>query len=169
MLADELAAYAPREEPPRPFQADVRAFYDQTPVQRSTAGDFDDEAADEMLAAIRERGQGLDIAGLPQRRLLANWGLLAENTGCPTVAGTLLLGAAPQRFLPHAYVSALSIPGSDIATPPMDQKRIEGGRSICSWAPSASWSSTCCAGIAFAAWSRKWSRSCRRRRCGKCW
>ena len=118
--------HASREELLRLFQTDARVFYDETPVQRSTAGDLDDEAADEMLAAIRERGQGLDIAGLPQRRLLANWGLLAENTGCPTVAGTLLLGSAPQRFLPHAYVSALRIPGSDIATPPMDQKRIEG-------------------------------------------
>ena len=104
----------------------TRAFYDETPMQRSTAADLDDDAADEMLEAIGEQGRGLVIAGLPQRRLLANWGLLAENTGCLTVAGMLLLGAAPQRFLPHAYISALRIPGTEIATPPMDQKRIEG-------------------------------------------
>ena len=106
--------------------ADARTFYDETPVQRSTAADLDHEAAEEMLAAIRERSQGLDIAGMPQERLLANWGLLAESSGCPTVAGALLLGTAPQRFLPHAYVSALRIPGTEIATPPLDQKRIEG-------------------------------------------
>ena len=106
--------------------ADARTFYDETPVQRSTAADLDHEAAEEMLAAIRERSQGLDIAGMPQERLLANWGLLAESSGCPTVAGALLLGMAPQRFLPHAYVSALRIPGTEIATPPLDQKRIEG-------------------------------------------
>ena len=88
--------------------ADARTFYDQTPVQRSTAADLDHEAAEEKLAAIRERSQGLDIAGMPRERLLANWGLLAESSGCPTVAGALLLGMAPQRFLPHAYVSALS-------------------------------------------------------------
>ena len=106
--------------------ADARTFYDETPVQRSTAADLDHEAAEEMLAAIRERSQGLDIAGMPRERLLANWGLLDESTGCPTVAGALLLGTAPQRFLPHAYVSALRIPGTEIATPPLDQKRIEG-------------------------------------------
>ena len=62
--------------------ADARTFYDETPVQRSTAADLDHEAAEEMLAAIRERSQGLDIAGMPQERLLANWGLLAESSGC---------------------------------------------------------------------------------------
>ena len=118
--------HASREELLRLFQADARVFYDETPVQRSTVADLDNEAADEMLAAIREQGQGLAIAGLPQQRLLANWGLLAESPSRPTVAGMLLLGGAPQRFLPHAYVSALRIPGTDIATPPMDQKRIEG-------------------------------------------
>lgn len=118
--------HASREELLRLFQADARAFYDETPMQRSAAADLDDEAADEMLQAIGEQGRGLAIAGLPQRRLLANWGLLAENTDCPTVAGMILLGAAPQRFLPHAYISALRIPGTEIATPPLDQKRIDG-------------------------------------------
>ena len=118
--------HASREELLRLFQADARAFYDETPMQRSAAADLDDEAADEMLQAIGEQGRGLAIAGLPQRRLLANWGLLAENTDCPTVAGLILLGAAPQRFLPHAYISALRIPSTEIATPPLDQKRIDG-------------------------------------------
>jgi len=70
-------------------------FYDQTPVNESTAPDLDDDAAVEMLAAIGERGHELAIAGLPQQRLFANWGLLAEDTGCPTVAGTLLLVTLP--------------------------------------------------------------------------
>ena len=117
---------ASREELLRLFQADARVFYDETPVQRSAVADLDDGAADEMLAAIREQNQGLAIAGLPRQRLLANWGLLAEDADSLTVAGTLLLGGAPQRFLPHAYISALRIPGTEIATPPMDQKRIDG-------------------------------------------
>ena len=117
---------ASREELLRLFQADARVFYDETPVQRSAVADLDDGAADEMLAAIREQNQGLAIAGLPRQRLLANWGLLAEDTDSLTVTGALLLGGAPQRFLPHAYISALRIPGTEIATPPMDQKRIDG-------------------------------------------
>lgn len=48
-------------------------FYDQTPVNESTAADLDDDAADEMLAAIGERGHELAIAGLPQ--------LVREHTG----------------------------------------------------------------------------------------
>ena len=79
-----------------------------------------------MLEAIQD--QGLDISGIPRDRLLHNWGLIddAEREERLTGAGVLLLARAPQRFFPHAYVSALRILGVDIATPPIDQKRIEG-------------------------------------------
>ena len=79
-----------------------------------------------MLEAIQD--QGLDVSGIPRDRLLRNWGLIDDADGEDrlTVAGVLLLARSPQRFFPHAYVSALRIPGTDIATPPIDQKRIEG-------------------------------------------
>ena len=79
-----------------------------------------------MLEAILD--QGLDVSGIPRDRLLRNWGLIDDADGeyRLTVAGVLLLARSPQRFFPHVYVSALRIPGVDIATPPIDQKRIEG-------------------------------------------
>ena len=118
--------HASRGELLRLFQSSESLFYDETPVGRSVPGDRDEDATDEMLEAIQD--QGLDISGIPRRRLLRNWGLVddAEGDDRLTVAGVLLLARAPQRFLPHAYASALRIPGVDIATPPIDQKRIEG-------------------------------------------
>ncbi|HHH41564.1 MAG TPA: transcriptional regulator, partial [Chloroflexi bacterium] len=44
----------------------------------------------------------------------------------PTVAGLLLFGREPQRFLPYAYVTAARIPGEDPSGEPSDRKRIEG-------------------------------------------
>ena len=120
--------HASREELLRLFQSSESLFYDENPVRRSTPDDLDEGAADEMLEAIRD--QGLDVSGVPRDRLLCNWGLIAAADGSEedrlTVAGLLVLGRAPQRFLPHSYVSALRIPGRDVATPPIDQKRIEG-------------------------------------------
>ena len=117
--------YPSRGELLRLFQAGENLFYDETPVGRSTLSDRDESATDEMLEAIQD--QGLDLSGIPRDRLLRNWGLIDDDGGDRlTVAGVLLLARAPQRFFPHAYVSALRIPGVDIATPPIDQKRIEG-------------------------------------------
>lgn len=117
--------HASRGELLRLFQASESLFYDETPVRRSTPSDRDESATDEMLEAIQELG--LDLSGIPRDRLLRNWGLIDDDGGDRlTVAGVLLLARAPQRFFPHAYVSALRIAGVDISTPPIDQKRIEG-------------------------------------------
>ena len=118
--------HASREELLRLFQSSESLFYDENPVRRSTPDDLDEGAADEMLEAIRD--QGLDVSGVPRDRLLRNWGLVAATGGQDrlTVAGLLVLGRTPQRFLPHACVSALRIPGRDVSIPPIDQKRIEG-------------------------------------------
>ena len=118
--------YPSRGELLRLFQSGESLFYDETPVRRSTPSDRDESATDEMLEAIQELG--LDLSGIPRDRLLRNWGLIDDAQGEDrlTIAGVLLLARAPQRFFPHAYVSALRIPGVDISTPPIDQKRIEG-------------------------------------------
>ena len=117
--------HASRGELLRLFQASESLFYDETTVRRSTPSDREESATDEMLEAIQELG--LDLSGIPRDRLLRNWGLIDDDGGDRlTVAGVLLLARAPQRFFPHAYVSALRIPGVDISTPPIDQKRIEG-------------------------------------------
>ena len=117
--------HASREELLRLFQSSESLFYDETPVRRSAPSDLDEDATEDMLAAIRD--QGLDVSGIPRGRLLHNWGLVADADGEDrlTVAGLLLLARDPQRLFPHACISALRIPGVDISTPPIDQKRIE--------------------------------------------
>ena len=117
---------ASREELLRLFQASGSHFYDESPMVGSSLEDVDREAFQDMLGAIAETG--VPVPGIQAGRLLANWGLTRTVDGreFPTVAGMVLLGHSPQRFLPHAYVSALRIAGTDIATPPSDQKRIEG-------------------------------------------
>ena len=118
--------HASRGELLRLFQSSESLFYDETPVRRSAPSDLDGSSTDEMLEAIQD--QGLDVSGIPPDRLLRNWGLIDDADGEDrlTVAGMLLLARSPRRFFPHAYVSALRIPGVDIATPPIDRKRIEG-------------------------------------------
>jgi len=117
---------ATRQELLRLFQASESLFHDETPVSRSSQEDLNDDALTEMLGAIQE--QGLDLSGIERTRLLYNWGLLRDTNGeaRPTMAGALLLADKPQRFTPHAYISALRIPATDISVPPLDQKRIEG-------------------------------------------
>ncbi len=118
--------HASREELLRLFQATGSHFYDESPVLGSSLADVDQQAFDEMLGAITQ--QGVPVPGIHGERLLENWGLArpVEGVARLTAAGMLLLGREPQRHLPHAYVSALRIGGTDIATPPSDQKRIEG-------------------------------------------
>lgn len=74
------------------------------------------------------QARGLDIAALPADRILHNWHLLMELDGriYPTLSGILFLARHPQEFLPHTYLSALSIPGKDISVDSIDQKHIEG-------------------------------------------
>ena len=118
--------HASQEELLRLFQSSESLFYDEIPMWKSSLDDFEADAVQEMLEAIQD--QGFDLSGMPRDRLLRNWRLVEGDNEQPrgTVAGLLLLGRDPQRFLPHAYLSALRIPGLDISIPPIDQKRIVG-------------------------------------------
>ena len=117
---------ASREELLRLFQATESLYYDETPVLRSQIPDIDERALVDLLENIHS--YGVDIAGIPRERLLRNWRLVREVRGENhlTIAGLLFLARDPQYLLPHAYMSALRIPGTEIANAPIDQKRLEG-------------------------------------------
>jgi ATP-dependent DNA helicase RecG len=106
------------------FQAARSLYYDETILLRSSVADLATGAFDELLREMR----GQEAVGIPPDRLQHNWQLTAgtDSGERPTVAGMLFLGAQPQRFLPHAYISALRIPGSSIDVEPSDRLRIEG-------------------------------------------
>jgi ATP-dependent DNA helicase RecG len=88
--------------------------------------DIDERALVDLLESIQS--YGVDIAGTPRERLLRNWRLVREVRGDNhlTIAGLLFLARDPQYLLPHASMSALRIPGTEIANAPIDQKRLEG-------------------------------------------
>lgn len=113
---------ASRQELLRLFQAVESLFYEETLVLRASIGDLDSQA----FTRFRQR-LGVDLQ-VDDRQLLLNWHLLREYEGSPfpTVAALLLFGREPQGFLPHAYITAARIPGTDSAAAPSDAKRIEG-------------------------------------------
>lgn len=118
---------ASREELLRLFQATESLYYDETPIVLSSSiTDLELQARQDLLELAR--GRGVDVDSIDPEKLLHNWRLLRETNGGShlTLAGVLFLSRNPQYFLPTAYVSALRIPGTEIANEPLDQKRIEG-------------------------------------------
>ncbi len=113
---------ASRQELLRLFQAAESFFYEETLVLQATLTDLDLEAFREFRESV------VGDVSTDDRQLLQNWRLVRAYEGDlhPTVAAILLFGRTPQRFIPHAYVSASRIPGEDTAGEPSDVKRIEG-------------------------------------------
>jgi len=110
---------ASREELLRLFQATQSLYYDETPLPRAGKTDIDFDAVDRCLETTGQAGLKDDI-----ERLLVNWGLVSG--GHPTIAGMLLFGRDPQRFLPFAQINAARFPGSDSANDPSDRKDLAG-------------------------------------------
>ncbi|MFQ5709904.1 MAG: RNA-binding domain-containing protein [bacterium] len=115
-----------REELLRLFQSTASLFYDETPILHSSQADLDDGAMETLFEDVK--AYGIDVAVIGKERILVNWRLIRDIDGekHPTLAGILFLAQYPQKILPHAYISALRIPGSDISVEPRDQKHIEG-------------------------------------------
>lgn len=117
---------ASREELLRLFQATESLYYDETPIMRCRLNDFSAGAMEDFFKIVSRLGYDIDV--IPKDRVLANWHLTEEIKGeiYPTLSGVLLFAINPQKFIPYAYISAIRIPGTDIAIEPSDQKRIEG-------------------------------------------
>ncbi len=117
---------ASRKELLRLFQATESLYYDETPIARSSpVSDLELQARQDLFDLAR--GRGVEVESITPERLLHNWRLLRKANGEShlTIAGVLFLARNPQEFMPTAYVSALRIPGIEIANEPFDQKRIE--------------------------------------------
>ena len=113
---------ASRQELLRLFQAPESFYYEETLILQATLDDLDFRA----FRSFREQVVG--NGDLDDVQLLIRWRLVREFEGIryPTVAALLLFGLNPQRFLPHAYLVAARIPGTDTAGEPADHKRVEG-------------------------------------------
>jgi ATP-dependent DNA helicase RecG len=117
---------ATRQELLRLFQAAESLYYDETPIHRATIDDLDRRAVQTFFEETR--GFSWETAGLSFEQVLINLRLAQAIDGVlrPTLAGILVFGYQPQHFVPHAYISALRIPGTSLANDPSDQKRIDG-------------------------------------------
>ncbi len=117
---------ASREELLRLFQATESLYYDESPVFAASISDVEAQALQDLLELIKSHG--FDVESIEPERVLRNWHLsCATNSGVRlTLAGVLFLARSPQYFLPTTYISALRIPGTEIANAPLDQKRIQG-------------------------------------------
>ncbi len=117
---------ATRQELLRLFQAAESLYYDETPIYRATVDDLDRRAIQSFFEETR--GFSWDLIGLTFEQVLVNLRLAqwVEDVLRPTLAGIVVFGYRPQQFVPHAYISALRIPGISLANDPSDQKRVEG-------------------------------------------
>ncbi len=110
---------ARREELLRLLQSQ-NVHYDELPIEEASMSDLDPEAIDVFLrvaygtAAEARRTQYL--AALQ----------CVDSQGTPTVAGVLLFGREPQRFLPDARISAVRFASTHSRTDFADRREFEG-------------------------------------------
>ncbi|MEW6095290.1 MAG: RNA-binding domain-containing protein [bacterium] len=117
---------ASREELARLFQASGLIHYDMAYVPKTSIDDLNLEKLKEYFLQIR----GIDIDTskeyLPQ--LLVNSSLMTKTntTTFLTVAGVLLFGKFPQKFMPQATITAVKFSGIQMDYDTEDRKEIKG-------------------------------------------
>ena len=105
------------------FQQSGFYHYDGTEVERSSQSSLNQTALDHYF-------QSYDVSYLelePEERisLLKNTDILSENESA-TIAGLLVFGINPQRFLLNASISFAHYLGNELSEDLIDKKNIEG-------------------------------------------
>jgi len=114
---------ASREELLRLFQASGAIHYDLVEVDRAGLTDLDLSRIADYFTRYH-----LSFPEEPEEervRLMANTDILGEQYK-PTVAGLLIFGLAPERFLPASGISFAHFAGTDITEQLIDKKNITG-------------------------------------------
>ncbi|HMH50204.1 MAG TPA: ATP-binding protein [Candidatus Acidoferrum sp.] len=97
--------------------------FDEQPVRGASREDLDLTAVEEFLRSAYGRSWDAEEAWIYLQRAL---GCLDEE-GVPTVAGVLVFGRQPERWLPEARISAVRFPGTEASGSFIDRQEI-GGR-----------------------------------------
>jgi len=100
---------ASREELLRLFQVSGAIHYDIVEIDRATPSDLDLS----QVASFFSRYQ-FDFINEPESdrlRLMANTDILADN-GKPTLAGLLIFGIAPERYIPSSGIAQPILPAT---------------------------------------------------------
>ena len=99
--------------------------FDEQPIRGAVIGDLSTDyfrsnylpqtVAEDVIA---ENGRSVDAQ-------MASLRFVAPDLSTPTVAGLLVLGKDPQRWIPGAYIQFVRFDGNDLAAPIRNQKRFE--------------------------------------------
>jgi ATP-dependent DNA helicase RecG len=105
---------ATREEEARLFQASGLVRYDLRPVPGSTIADLDSELYQSYFRDVLRRKTPAPDDDASWTKILLNTDILIENQGraIPTIAGMLLFGVNPHRYLPQAGITATAFQGT---------------------------------------------------------
>lgn len=105
---------ASREELERLFQQRGHFRPEIRPVSGSSMADLDMRRLRDYFTRVREQGAPDERDEGAWRSLLVNTEFLSEGDRAPaTVAGLLLFGRAPNRYLPQAGLDAVAYPGTE--------------------------------------------------------
>ena len=107
----------------RLFQAAGVFHYDLTPVEGSSIGDLNFSKLDSYFGRY-----GFDIGRQTEeqrRTLLRNTNIITDE-GALTVAGLLIFGLSPSRFLPQTGISFAVFRGRELGAELLDKQNLEG-------------------------------------------
>ncbi|MHB9034578.1 MAG: ATP-binding protein, partial [Anaerolineae bacterium] len=117
LAGNELLVRSGSANIPRPHEFDSPArepaldIYEETEVSGATAADFDEGILAEFERHRQQRGARGEV--LTRAELLRDAGAVT-TTGAPTLAGLLLFGRAPERFLPQAGLLIVRFRGTSL-------------------------------------------------------
>lgn len=117
---------ASHEEIRRLYQESQAVNYDHTPVRNSSIADIDLERFNAYLKLTS--GKRTEDYPIPIENLLINKGIVARKNGehLVTLAGMLLFGKHPQRFVPQSQVSCVRFKGATESAAIIDRKDYDG-------------------------------------------
>ncbi len=102
---------ATQEELGRLFQQRGAIRAELRPVSGATLSDLDRRRLRDYFGRIRQQEVPADDDEMAWRNLLVNTEIMTEEG--VTVGGMLLFGTTPNRFLPHAGIDAVALPGTE--------------------------------------------------------
>lgn len=105
------------------FQSAESLYFDETPITRASLVDLNSQ---EITTFFHNAYPSASDLALERTLINIKLAQAAEGDVQPTLAGVLFFAHQPQKFVPHAYLTALCIPGTQLDAAPSDQKRIEG-------------------------------------------
>lgn len=103
------------EEEMRLYQQSARLPYDRKPLPGSSLSDLDRRRLTNYFRDIRKQDHPAEDDEVGWQRLLANTEIMIEGRDrtMASAAGLLLFGRRPNRFMPHAGITAAAYPGTE--------------------------------------------------------